>query len=497
VTGRLERKLLRAILAVFVVPTVLAEAALVLLYRRGAFADVSDLLGPVLVGLPVLMLGVGWVIHSLGAALARELQAVQHGAELMATVNPDHRLDVRTGDELEALAADLNRLGDDLREARLGLRTRVEEATEALRAEREKLSAIVGELVAGVVVTSREGRITLANRAAQQFLNRGGPVLGRSVFDFVARERVGPVLERLLPGETERFAVPGEGVALHAAVTRLPESEGVLTGFVLLLRDPRQRVAGADEPLPEGSAEAPRLVGVGLRSGSGDHVPGPERLELYDFSLLAEIDSRIGAEARARRLAELTFVVLDTETTGLHPESGDRIVSLAGVRVRDGAVKRSESFDALVCPGRPIPAASTRFHGITDEMVASAPPLAAVLPEFLRFASGAVLSGHEVSFDLGFLDRELEQLGRTALRRGHTVLDIRLLSRLVHGNHPDHALEAIAGRLGVQVVGRHSALGDALTAAEVLVRQLALLERRGVVTLGQTLDALKRSRVRP
>ena len=76
----------------------------------------------------------------------------------------------------------------------------------------------------------------------------------------------------------------------------------------------------------------------------------------------------------------------------------------------------------------------------------------------------------------------------------HPVLDTRLLSRLVHGTDADHTLEAVAERLGVRIIGRHSALGDALTTAEILVRLLELLNRRGLVTLGATLDALRSSR---
>ena len=196
---------------------------------------------------------------------------------------------------------------------------------------------------------------------------------------------------------------------------------------------------------------------------------------------------------RERRLDQLTFVVLDTETTGLRPEGGDRIVSLAGVRVRSGIVRQSEVFDALVCPERPIPSSSTRLHGITDDMVVSAPTIGVVLPAFLRFCDGAVLAGHEVSFDLGFLSGDLERLGRPRLTLDHPVLDTRLLSRLVHGRDADHTIEAVAQRLGVGIIGRHSALGDALTTAEILVRLLELLNRRDLATLGQILDALRRA----
>jgi DNA polymerase-3 subunit epsilon len=185
-------------------------------------------------------------------------------------------------------------------------------------------------------------------------------------------------------------------------------------------------------------------------------------------------------------------VVLDTETTGLRVQEGHRVVSLAAVRVGAGTVRAHEAFDALVRPGRPIPAASTRFHGITDAMVAAAPPMEEVLPALLRYAGEAPLVGHEIAFDLDFLEAEALQLGLPRLARNRTVLDTRLISSLVHGSDMSHSLEAVSERLGVTILARHSALGDALATAEVFVRLLELLGRRGISTLGELLEALER-----
>jgi DNA polymerase-3 subunit epsilon len=223
-------------------------------------------------------------------------------------------------------------------------------------------------------------------------------------------------------------------------------------------------------------------------------MPGPARPELYDFSLFDEVELGVTPAHRERPLAEIGFVVFDTETTGLRPETGDRVISIAGVHVRGGQVKRHEIFDALVHPGRAIPPESVKFHGITDSMVAGAPTLEVVLPAFLRFARDAVLVGHEASFDLEFLRPELRRLGLPSLASTRAILDTRLLSRSLHGPGESHSLEAVALRLGVTVTGRHSALGDALTTAEILVRLLALAQKRGVLTLGQALDAVRDAR---
>jgi DNA polymerase III subunit epsilon len=130
-------------------------------------------------------------------------------------------------------------------------------------------------------------------------------------------------------------------------------------------------------------------------------------------------------------------------------------------------------------------------------MVADAPPLDVVLPAFLRFVGGAVLVGHQVSFDLRFLAVEADRLGLPPVGLTHPVLDTRLLSEVVHGPLGAHGLDAVADRLGVAVRGRHSALGDALATAEIFVRLVELLRRRGVRTLGEAIEASRRARGRP
>lgn len=293
-------------------------------------------------------------------------------------------------------------------------------------------------------------------------------------------------LEAMLEGCPESAAgAPGsvrETVRLHAGEVWAWQDE-TRHGFRVVL--PLVAAEAAAEPM----GRRPAFVGAGLRSGQGPG--GPARAEFYDFALFDEMDRHVSAEERERSLGELEFVVFDVETTGLQPEAGDRVVSLAAVRVRGGRVRRGEVFDALVNPGRSIPPASTALHGITDDLVAEAPPMDVVLPGFLEFARRAVLVGHQVWFDVRCLAAEAARVGGVPLTLTHPILDTLALSRLVHGVLPDHSLDGVAARLGVTVQGRHSALGDALATAEILVRLLALLERRGLRTLGDVLAAVR------
>ncbi|MCB1770061.1 MAG: PAS domain-containing protein [Candidatus Competibacteraceae bacterium] len=228
-------------------------------------------------------------------------------------------------------------------------------------------------------------------------------------------------------------------------------------------------------------------VRVPMPAARGVHTASelPPRPEFYDFSLLQEQPAP-GGDLAERALKTLEYVVFDLETTGLKPSEGDEIVSIAGVRIVNGRILTGETFDRQVNPGRPIPKASTRFHGITDEMVQGKPPAHLVLPQFRQFVGDAVLVAHNAAFDLKFLKLKEAESGVVF---NQPVLDTLLLSVFLDDQSIAHNLDAIAERFGVQVSARHTALGDALVTAGIFVHMLALLEDLDVTTLGQAIAA--------
>lgn len=212
----------------------------------------------------------------------------------------------------------------------------------------------------------------------------------------------------------------------------------------------------------------------------------PPRPEFYDFDLLAR-PAEVG-DLGQRPLRAITYVVFDTETTGLHPEAGDEIVSLAGVRIVNGRILTGESFDRVVDPRRPIPAESIRFHGITAETVKDKPPIQVVLPQFRAFVGDAVLIAHNADFDLTFLRLKEAECGVDFTM---PVLDTLFLSAILHDYTGRHSLDVVAERFGIEVRGRHTALGDALVTAGVFLRMIDVLEARDIRTLDEALAATK------
>jgi DNA polymerase-3 subunit epsilon len=174
----------------------------------------------------------------------------------------------------------------------------------------------------------------------------------------------------------------------------------------------------------------------------------------------------------------------------LQPSEGDEIVSLGALRIVNGRLLHQETFEQLVKPRHALSPESVAIHGITDAVLAGQPPIEKVLPQFYRFAEDSVLVAHNAAFDMRFLQM---QEARTGVRFAQPVLDTLLLSQVIHPHQPQHALEAIAARLGVTVIGRHTALGDAIVTGEVFLKMIPLLAENGIRTLKDAREAAEKT----
>jgi len=339
--------------------------------------------------------------------------------------------------------------------------------------------------------------------AAGLSLETDGPdlILGCDGFEMVAL--ISSLAEHLAAGAVARdFRLileeeDGPGAMLSLEWPGAPLSVGVLDGWL----DGPVEMGGGDltgraiaqthgtELWPERLAGGRAAIRMPIRQARrAGRRPAPvTRAVVYDFDLLSKARTERVAESR---LADLTFVVFDTETTGLAPAT-DEIVQIAAVRVVNGRRVDGEVFDTLVDPGRPIPPGSTEVHGITDQMVLGAPTIAEAGARFHGFAKGAVLVAHNAPFDMEFLRRHESAIGA---RFDHPVLDTVLLSAVVFGQQESHSLDALSARLAITIPegARHTAIGDTVATAEAFLKLLAMLRARGFTTFGDVLTEMRR-----
>jgi DNA polymerase-3 subunit epsilon len=479
-----------------------------------------------IMGAFILFLVIGGMVSLLFRYYIIPIMRIAESTQLITLANPNHRAPEIGAREVTHLARIINTSADAYQKLQQEVEAAIYDAKADLLEERNRFAVLMSELPVGVLVCNIHGQILLYNKQAQMLFQasdhrkftgtagRNGWIgLGRSLFGVLPRELVTDGIDRLqqaidagVADPVTRFmAALEEGPALSISMAPVfsfhceQHDECVqcerrrISGLVLTIDDKPSRsdLATAGEPLaspgPAGvetdgqPREETRPVGSGLAPKSGS------RPVFYEFDLFhRQASDDLGGES----LRRLTYVAFDTETTGLEPAQGDEIIQLGAVRIVNGRIIPGEMIDQLIDPKRSIPEASVAIHGITPKMVANQPTIGQVLPHFHRFAEGAVLVAHNAAFDMRCLQLKETQTG---VRFDNPVLDTLLLSTIIHPHQESHSLEEIATRLSLTNIGRHTALGDAIVTAEVLLKMIPLLEARGIMTLNDALQASTRS----
>ena len=403
-------------------------------FRAGLSLPMMGLLGLLMAGIGAIWIGFAMVDHHFD-----ELERLR-GLLLVAAGRED------------PLPPDWPALGECGLEA-FGLGAA---ARRALLAQRElggrtdeKLAAVVAAAAEGLLVMTEAGLVSLVNAAALKVLGADAVAVGTSVYAALERDHMVDIEHRARQtGE----AVQAELLLVDGRRTdALVAPLGDHGGFVISLphREPGQRSQVLHD------------------------------LTLHDSPPAVSIDP--STPPHDWPLEELPILVVDSETTGLDVAIV-RIISLGAVRCHGHRLYPRINLDSLVNPGIPIPPRSTAVHGITDRMVAGAPDFAAGWPPLAEMIEGAVVVGHSIGFDLAILKAECDRYGLT----WHTppALDTALLYSALYPKEQDIGLESLATRFGVEIEGRHTALGDALVTAEVWVALMAQLIDRGVATYG-------------
>jgi len=172
-------------------------------------------------------------------------------------------------------------------------------------------------------------------------------------------------------------------------------------------------------------------------------------------------------------------IILDTETTGLDPALGHRVIEIGALEIANRQ-PTGATYHVYLNPDREIDAGAVQVHGLTNEFLADKPRFADIAREFLEFVRDAELVIHNAPFDVGFLNAELAKLEEGPVKRYCTVLDTLKLAKELHPGQKNN-LDALCRRYEVDNSGRafHGALLDAQLLAEVY-----LAMTRGQETLG-------------
>jgi len=193
-----------------------------------------------------------------------------------------------------------------------------------------------------------------------------------------------------------------------------------------------------------------------------------------------------GGRSATVPFSSLRCAVVDVETTGGGPARGDRVIEVAVVQIEGRAI--GESFDTLINPGRPIPPWIQGFTGITDRMVAPAPPFEGVAPRVRAWLDDRLFVAHNASFDWGFVSSEFLAVDGAPPEMDR-LCTVRL-GRLLVPRLGSHGLDALTSHFGIRVDARHRALGDAVATARLLLHLLEVAEERGIHDLGTLQAAL-------
>lgn len=205
----------------------------------------------------------------------------------------------------------------------------------------------------------------------------------------------------------------------------------------------------------------------------------------YDPKLLNDLSALITTIKENidwdQELPDASYIVFDTETTGLHPFKGDEIISIGAVVVEKGKILSKPRFYEMVNPGRPVSPQSEEITGLNNKMLNNKPDLVPVLFRFLQFTGSRILVAHNAPFDLAFINNRLgEAIGRRIV---NPVIDTVLLTSALYYALGDYSLESLAPRFNISLEGRHNALGDAIIAASLFTSLLTELNSMGIRTL--------------
>ena len=187
---------------------------------------------------------------------------------------------------------------------------------------------------------------------------------------------------------------------------------------------------------------------------------------------------------------ELTFTVLDTETTGFCAHEGDEIISLGAVKMFGARIITTEKFHRLVNPYRPIPEKITRLTGIDNNMADDEEDIFSALQEMLGFLGNTVMVGHALGLDLSFINRKLKYFCKTRVH--NIIIDTKNIAMAMYPPESATDLDSLLHMHDIEPQGRHTAIGDAILTARLFGIFLEKMRQKNITTVKDLYDFLYR-----
>ena len=190
-----------------------------------------------------------------------------------------------------------------------------------------------------------------------------------------------------------------------------------------------------------------------------------------EFKFLSRARSRLG------ELENLSYSIVDIETTGLDPVANE-IIEIGAIKIENREIK--DIFNKLVRPERQVPENITNLTGITQEMVASEFPIKPIISQFVTFIGSTIIVAHNAEFDTSFLKNSMKKWLNKDM--DNLIVCTVLIARDILPNLENHKLHTVAKYFGLEVTNRHRAIGDAELTYQIWLHLLHKLKERNIVT---------------
>ena len=193
-------------------------------------------------------------------------------------------------------------------------------------------------------------------------------------------------------------------------------------------------------------------------------------------------------------LEDSNFSILDTETTGLHVENGDQIISVASLRVSNLKINKDNILNELVNPQMKIPEASIKIHNITDDQVQSKPTIVEISDKILKFIKKSILVGHNINFDINFLKQNSKSSGLADRMKVIKAIDTIYLTASLLPDLKNYELTNLCNFFEIKTDDqtRHSALGDCIITARLFLYLLNIAKSKGVKNISDLIGLCNR-----